>query len=300
MVPCGESQMRQLLIGIVIVLLARFAMASFVLLVRFASESIPLGEILFFQNGVAFLCVLPFMAKFGVKSLKMESYRHLIVRIIFGFLGISFLTLSVKSIPVMDAILLNNAAPLYVPFVVLIWRKVPINHRLWAGIILGFIGLAMVLEPWKEGMSGSLIQVGTGVVCGLLSGMSLSVALVAMRILRNSRMFPILFLYYAVGIVVTAPFALMQWVWPSAEAWWLIIGIGVLTLITQGGYLKAFKYAKAAHLSPFFYVAVIYGALFDWIFFNLKPDFWMVFGTILLVVGGIWIILFSKHEVGRQ
>lgn len=294
-----KEHFRQLSIGIVILLLARLALACVVLLSRFATKSVSMPEMIFFQNAIALICLLPFFFKFGLKSLKMENVWHVLIRIISGLLAFVFLLLSAQQISLTGSILLNNAAPLYVPFVALIWRKVPINHRLWTGIILGFIGLIFILEPWKVLSGVSVFKMELGFLYGLLSGICAAIAIISMRVLRFSRMFPILFFYYLFSCVVTLPPALMEWTMPPFSVVWILLAIGVLTLITQGGYLKAFRYGQAAHLSPFFYVAVVYGALFDWLVFHHLPDLWMILGTVFLIVGGIWIILFSNsHKQG--
>lgn len=291
-----EKHFRQLSIGIGIVLLARLALVIIIFLSRLAIRSVSMAEIIFFQNGIALIFLLPFFFKFGLKSLKIENYWHVFIRIIFGLIGFVFLLLSAQEISLTDSILLNNAAPLYVPFVILIWRKVPIDQRLWLGIILGFVGLVFILQPWKAILGASVLQIEIGTLYGLISGLSLSIALVSMRVLRFSRMFPILFFCYLFASIVTLPPALVEWTTPSGSVLWILIAIGILTLITQGGYLKAFKYGRAAYLSPFFYVAVVYGMLFDWFFFQQLPDLWMILGTVFLVVGGILVIVFSKSQ----
>lgn len=291
-----EEHYRQLGIGIGIVLLARLAMAIVILLSRFAVKSVSMAEVIFFQNGIALICLLPFFFKYGLSSFKIENYWHVLIRIISGLLGFVFLLLSAQKISLTGTILLNNAAPLFVPFIALIWRKVPINHRLWSGLFLGFAGLVLILQPWKVFLGVSMPEMELGFLYGLLSGLFASIAMVSMRVLRFSRMFPILFFYYVFASIVTLPTALMEWTMPSGSAVGILLLMGVLTLATQGGYLKAFHYGKAAQLSPFFYFSVVYGMLFDWLIFHHLPSFWMVLGTGFLVLGGVLVILFSKPQ----
>jgi len=45
-------------------------------------------------------------------------------------LAFTLLFMAVQQTSLVDAVLLNNAAPLIVPFAVWIWLKIPINHQL--------------------------------------------------------------------------------------------------------------------------------------------------------------------------
>src|SRR5207244_1284592 len=111
-------------------------------------------------------------------------------------------------VPLLDGVLQQNSAPLWVPFVAMIWvrKKLPIS--VWLGSMVGFVGIVLILKPGAE-----MLQ--PGVVLGILSGVSLGVALVAIK--RLSYTEPtnrILFYYFLFGTIVTLPFALLQWVMP--------------------------------------------------------------------------------------
>lgn len=281
---------KELAKGIGVLLFAQACLAFVVLFSRVATQTFPLPVVIFFQNVIAFVIVAPYVLR---GSLKTGCYGLILVRIIFGILNFVFLFMSAQKITLTGAILLNNAAPIYVPFVAYLWKRVPINHKLWPGIILGFIGLSLVLNPWAAIGQKEAVDIGLGALFGLLSGFSLSVALVSMRHLHQERMFPVFFYYYLIASVVTLPVAWVQWSFPSLSAAWVLVVIGALTFLTQGGYLKALKYGKATYLSPFLYSAVIYGGLLDWLVYKQVPDLFFLSGVIILSIGGILVIVFS-------
>ena len=115
-----------------------------------------------------FLLILPLIFKQGyqpaLNSLKTKNLNKHILRTIFS-LGISyFLFSAVKFIPLVDAALLVNTAPLMMPFLGLIFLSQKINHRLWLPLIIGFIGVVLVLHPNGEVFqTASLLALAAGV-----------------------------------------------------------------------------------------------------------------------------------------
>jgi len=47
----------------------------------------------------------------------------------------------------LNATLLVNTSPFFIPFLLMLFLKEPINHRLWWRIVLGFVGIIIILNP---------------------------------------------------------------------------------------------------------------------------------------------------------
>ncbi|MDQ5956162.1 MAG: EamA-like transporter family protein [Chlamydiota bacterium] len=45
---------------------------------------------------------------------------------------------------------LAGTGPPLIPFVPLIYLKIPINHKLWSEIVYRFLGILFILKPGKE------------------------------------------------------------------------------------------------------------------------------------------------------
>lgn len=293
----NKKHYRNLAIGILIILSARLSLAVVVLLSRFASETVSMSQIFFFQNMIAFLFLVPLFSRMGLRSLKVENAGFIMIRIVAGLLSFIFLLISAQEISLTGSILLSNSGPLFVPLVALVWLKIPINKRLWPGLVLGFFGLGLVLHPWSAIGELSTKQFELGTLYGILSGIFLSVAVIALRELRFNKALPILFYYYLFSSFVTFPTALLNWTAPSGFTLWCLVWIGLLSLFNQWSYLVAFRFGKADHLAPFFYSSVIFGGFFDWLFFNHVLNAFMIVGTVILIIGGILVIIYSKNGV---
>src|SRR5579872_3101669 len=136
--------------GIGYILLAWFFFALTSPLVRDVNKTLPLAAILVVQSLVGLICTLPWMIKHGKDAFKTDSWGLIFLRGICGLLNYTFLFLAIVHTSLVDAFLLGNAAPLFLPFVLWVWLKKPILHKLWVGLIGGFIGLVMILKPGAE------------------------------------------------------------------------------------------------------------------------------------------------------
>jgi drug/metabolite transporter (DMT)-like permease len=291
---------KHLIKGIGLILFARLSFTFLALFVRETSGKLPLPMIVFAQSFVSLILLLPFLTKHGWESFRPKRPLLMMVWVVFGPLSFFFMFLATRRITITESILLNNTAPLFVPLLLYLTIKRPLNHKLWPGIILGFIGIGWILRPIHSFAFQKLGDVELGGLFGLLSGIFLAAAFIAIALLRHEKLFPTLLKYYALSSIISLPLALYYWEKPS----WLLVGIliliGILTLFTQWGLLKAFHYGSASVLSPFSYAAVVFGGLVDWLVYNQFLGWRFVFGVGLICVGGVLIVILGKPPPSPQ
>lgn len=274
--------------GIVFILLAWLAFTIMATTSRIVTESVPVAIVIFFQNFISWLTIIPWIFLHGVGILKTKRFGLIAVRSIGGLFAFALLFLSVQRISLVDAILLNNAAPLIVPFAIWIWLKIPINHKLWPGILVGFLGIIFILKP-GVGMfnSGAFYAIG--------AALCLSVVMIAVRLLSyTERHHTVLFYYFAIASALCLPFIFVFWQSMNVVQWAQIILIGLLSAFGQWCFMRAFHHGKPSQLSPFCYMAVVYSAFIEWILWGKIPDLFACLGILLVCMGGIWTIRLSK------
>jgi drug/metabolite transporter (DMT)-like permease len=209
-------------------------------------------------------------------------------RAVCGIAGFCFIFLAVQKTSLVNTMLLNNAAPLWIPFVILIWRKTPINHALWPGVLAGFVGVICILRP-----GSGLFNIGA--LYALAAGILLSINMVTQRVLSyTERNHTVLFYYFLINILICLPWSLSEWVAPTSEGWIELLGIGVLTALGQWANFRAFHFGKASQLGPFVYSAVIYAILLDWAIYGQVPHWLSWLGIALVCAGGVWTIRASR------
>ena len=71
---------------------------------------------------------------------------------------------------------------------------------------------------------------------------------------------------------------------------------GLLTSLGEYCLLTAYKTATASFLTPLFYTMLIWSTLYGFIIFNELPDFFSIFGALILVVAGLMNNYINKES----
>ena len=111
-----------------------------------------------------------------------------------------------KSMPLVDAVLLANAAPLFIPLVALFWMRTPIRPAVALSLAGGFIGVILILKP------GPALLHNASSLIAITAALFSAVALVSVnRLSSTEKSDTILFYYFLISTIATLPFAAMQW-----------------------------------------------------------------------------------------
>ena len=280
----------KLKLGIIISLIAClfFALAS-ALVYNFRGR-FPTIQIIFIQNIVSLICILPLALRKGLNQLKTNELPLHLFRDVMGVGSYFLYFLAIRYLNLIDATTLNYTGPFFVPFIWFVWQREKIQTAVWWSIVIGFIGIATMLNPSKQ-----IFQ--PGFLYGLFAGITSAIALSAMRML-NVKQEPtarILFYYFSVGTILSFPFASAVWVHPIHEEWLLAAGIGISTAIGQILLTIAYRYGTASFLSPLSYITVIYNALIAYFAFNQELGWHSYAGAALIIFGGTMTYLFRKQ-----
>ena len=268
--------------GALLVSCAALMFASMGVLIRFASQDLPNEMVVFFRNLFGLLVLLPLVWRQGVShSLKTAHPGLHLLRSLCGLAAMYCFFYALANMPLASAVLLNFTAPLFIPFIALLWLKESVGPRVVAAILVGFIGVLLVLKPG----SGLYSQVA---LIGLASGAFAAVAMVSLRRLSHTEPpFRVVVLYGITCTTVSSLPLLWSWQTPGSEALLQLAGAG--TFATAGQYLlsKGYGYAPAAQIGPFTYTSVVFAAGYGWFFWQEMPDWLTATGTLLIILAGV-------------
>ncbi len=274
--------------GIIFILISWLFLTSVVALARIVSSRTSVPTVLFFQNCVSMLVMLPWIVKAGLDSLRLNKIGVLAIRALAGYSGYAFTFLAVQRISLVNTVLLSNSAPLFIPLVIWLWKRVKISKGLWVGIIIGFIGIGFILKPGREMFNfGAIFAIGSAIM--------LSISTIAQRrLVKTEPVRTILFYYFVIGTILSIPFCIDQWKPLDGQTFGLLILIGILFVTGQIFFLNALRYEKPSFLSSFNYSSVVYGAIIQWALWGILPTWMTVVGIIIVCTGGIITIVHGK------
>ena len=257
-----------------------------------AASGVPPLVILFLQYAISFLVFVPSAAT-QISHLKTEHFWLQLFRSLAGSICQLLFFVAVRSIPLLDSVLLSNAAPLFIPLVVYVWFRKTVQPLVWVSLLVGLVGIVMIIKP------GPQMFQNPASLLALVAGMFSALALVATNKLADTEP-PTRILVYNFGLstVLLIPLCISAWKPLTGRQWLLLLGVGVFYAITQYLIILAYRYASATELSPFNYTVVIFSGLLGWKFFGNVPDVTALVGTVLICAGGILSIRVG-HSEGR-
>jgi drug/metabolite transporter (DMT)-like permease len=267
--------------GALLVSSAALMFASMGGLVRLAAAQMPNEQVVFFRNLFGLLVLVPVVWQRGGRiELKTAHPGLHLIRSLFGLAAMYCFFYALSVLPLADAVLLNFTAPLFIPFVAMLWLGERVSRRIAAAIIIGFTGVLFILRP------GSGLYGGAALI-GLASGAFAGVAMVSLRKLSDTEPALRVVVYYGLicTLVSSVPLLLR---WRPVDPHLLAILAAAGGFATTGQYLLSRGYgcAPAAQIGPFTYTSVVFAAAYGWLFWQELPGWTTVAGTLLVVIAG--------------
>ena len=256
----------------------------------FAARSATVPQMLFFRNIVSLLIVLPWMIYHGPESFKTSRFGLLLARSLASLASLGFMFIAIQKTSLADATLLINSSPLFVPFVVAIWLKKSINHRLWPVLIIGFFGIGLILRP-------NIKIFDSGALFALAAGITTAISIVAIRLTTTTeKIHTVLFYLFLISAVAALPLTFFYWESLNTKTVLELILMGILAAIAQALFVKACHFATASQLAPFSYSAVLFAGLIDFFVWGKVPDWIACLGIFLVCFAGILIIWLTQPK----
>jgi drug/metabolite transporter (DMT)-like permease len=258
-------------------------------LVKYIGKDFPISMIFFVQSVTSILYLLPWILKSGMQELKTKKLGLQIIRGLAEVVGISALFLSFRYISLANGILLNNLSVLFVPLLLFLLKGVKIQKNLWLGLLIGLLGVTFVLKPDQE-----IFQWGS--ILALISGLITGYVLILLNELGKSESSNRINVYcFATCIIVLLPIILFTWQTPSFSQLIFMVLSGVALVLATTFYNHAFRIGRVEFVSPFVYLTVFFGGLFDFFFWNDLPSMITTIGALLIILGGILTIV-AEHR----
>jgi len=280
--------------GVFLVIIAFIGFAVMSAFVKVCTEAkLTTQAIMFFQNLVALIIILPWIFYKKQESLLPQNILLIIGRAVVGLLSLYFYFLAIKFIPLVNATLLQSTTPIFIPFLALLIFHKKITLKTLLVVIAGFTGVALVLNPGKGVLN-------SGDFIALFSGLLSALSTIVIKILNDKgESIKVVLLYYlAITTVVMGIWTYPTFVMPSGKVWFYLILCGVFYAGFQLLLILSVKYASTTVISPFIYLAVIFSGIIDWIVWKETPHLITVIGAVIVIVAAIIsTVHHSEHKI---
>lgn len=265
-------------------LLAVFFSSLAVVGVKLSADYFPIGVILFYQYLVALLFNLPRLLRQGPRVVRTARPGLHLFRALCGLASFYAFYQAVSNISLLEATLLRSSAPLWVPVLVVGVLRLRVSSAVWLPLIVGLGGVALILDP-------SFDQLRRWHLFGLAAGITLAGSMISTRyLLKTESRYSIVFYYFLVSVLCTAPGAVTIPVEATPLYWGLVVLIGFFLHLAMQCFTWAYQYAKPSELGPFSYFGVVFSGAWGWLIWGTIPTWQTLIGVAMVIAAGLFLV----------
>ena len=246
------------------------------LLVKLVGQQVPALEAVCVRSLVT-LVIISALAWRGRVPIQGRRPGLLLLRALAGTFAIILLFWALARLPVADAMLLNQATPVFVLPLAAIFLGERLRLAAVALALGALLGAVLVIRP-----SGTVVN-----VAGLVALGSAVFAAIAYVLLRRLAPFEhavtIVFWYACVSTLLPIPLMLPGFVWPGATVWLTLVGVGAMATSGQLLLTAAYRHGEAGRLAVIGSTGALFGAAWDLVCFGHVPGLLTAAGAVLLL-----------------
>ncbi|MBE3638741.1 DMT family transporter [Mangrovicoccus algicola] len=286
--------------GILLKIASVFLMTAMSALIKYASDTVPPGEAVFFRSLFAFPPLLVWLAMRGELRHGLRTDRplgHLWRGLVGGTaMGLMFLGLSFLPLPEVTAIF--YATPIFVTIFAAMFLGEPVRAFRVATVVTGLAGVLVVMQPRLTALNGGGdLGMALGALAVFTATVFAAMAQITVRHLTKTEHIAAIVFYFTATTtalsLLTLPFG---WVMPQGPVLWALIGAGLLGGVGQILLTASYRHADAAVIASFEFISIVLAILVGYAVFAEIPTVQMMIGAALVVASGL-ALAWREHRL---
>ncbi len=250
---------------------------------------LPTMEIVFFRCALGVIFCYVGLRKAGA-DWKGSNRKLLLLRGLFGTTALYFFFLTVQNIPLASAMTIQYLSPIFTTIIAIFLLKESVKFFQWFCYALAFIGV-LFIEQFDARITITFLALG--VTSAFCSGVAYNLV----RTLRErEHPLTVVFHFQIVGLIVGFAFTIFNWQTPRVWDWLFLFLIGAFSQLGQIFLTNALQKERAASVAIVNYTGLIYGLLVGWFVFGEMQTAESLAGMILVVVGVVLSMIYSKRR----
>lgn len=290
-----NQQIKRPIIGVGLMLGAMAVLPGIDVIAKvLGQQGLPVAQIVWARVTLGALMTLPFALRIaGPKGLwPARPYYHLL-RATLLVSATFFFFLSLKWLPIADALAIFFVQPLIVTVLSALFLREAVGPRRWAAVAVGFVGTLIIIRP-------GFAEVNPGAGFAFAAGAFLACYFVLTRsIAGQAHAMVTTFQTSLLGGLILSVFIWPVWQTPSAQQWVLFAALAFIATFGHLMIVRAYDHAEASLLAPLAYTEMITSVILGWWFFDDFPDGWTFLGVGILIACAIYISM-RERSAGKS
>jgi drug/metabolite transporter (DMT)-like permease len=250
---------------------------------KFLVADYAVGQMMWIRCVILYLFAWFIVRRSGVRAaLKTPRPGLQIARALLLVIESALFVFCFKYLPLADAHALASTSPLIVIALGVIFLGERAGTARWLAVVAGFAGVLLIIRPGFRDFDWPLLVVLVG------AGMWASYQILTRLAARHDSADTSLIWSALIALIATTFVAPIDWVWPTAGAWALIVGVAMIGSVANYALIKALDYAEAGALQPYSYTLLVWATLMGFVVFGDFPDFWTIVGAAVIVASSAY------------
>ena len=253
-------------------------------IVRFLSPSIHPFELAFFRSLFGFIVILPLLLRGGIDSVRTHQPRLQMLRGVVSIAAMMSWFYGLSMVPLAEATALSFTNVIFGSLAAIIFLREKMTMARGIAVFIGFVGVLVILRP-------GFVQMDIGVVCVLFSALCWGCSVVIVKQLGRTDAAVSIVAWVGIQLsILSLPFALSVWVWPTMEEWLWLSLLGTLATIGHLCMVQGLKLTDAMTIFPLDFTRLIWASLFGLFIFSEWPDVRTFVGAGIIVISGTFML----------
>ena len=219
----------------------------------------------------------------GHSSFRMTNRKAHLLRGVLSMGSALMFVVSLKYLPLADAITITFAAPLFVTAMAPYLLSESVGWRRWTAVLVGFTGVVLMMKPGTEAIRWfALLPLGAALCESFRDVVTRKMVFTESSI---------------VMVAVSTAVVVLLCTTTSFSGWNSFTWADIRLLIVSAGlfgaahlfFVEALRAAQAVVIAPFRYPAVVWAGLIGFFLWGDAPNGWMLGGCLLVVGSGLYI-----------
>jgi drug/metabolite transporter (DMT)-like permease len=205
-----------------------------------------------------------------------------------GMGGFLLFITAAKLVNLVNANVLLNTTPLFIPLLAWLVLKQRIPRNLWIALAVGFAGMVIVVQPNATILDqpGDLLGLAAGIVCAVEF-------LTVKGLNRTESPLTQLWFFLMIGTIFSSLVMIGHGHAITVQQGLLVLASSLCLLSFQFLLIQAYRFADPSAIGAFQYSSVIFAGVIGWLWFQQIPNLGVVLGSVLICIGGALSILWQ-------
>lgn len=278
--------------SICLIILSAFCFACMNVFVRLSGD-LPSIQKSFFRNFIAMLFALFLLFKQHIPfKIEKQHLPCLVLRSLFGTIGILCNFYAVDHLLVADASILNKLSPFFAIIFSFLILKEKIRPLQAGCVILAFTGCLFIVKPGFQNVT--LLPA----LIGVAGGMGAGIAYTLVRLLgtRGVKGPFIVFFFSCFSCLVTLPYLIFHYAPMDISQFGFLLLAGLAAAGGQFTITAAYTYAPAREISIYDYSQILFATLLGFFLFGETPDTLSFIGYTTIILASLLMFLYNRKQ----